>query len=114
MEPTNDQISDSKTFEFHIQNIPKYNKYFGLHNKKCDVALIDSKDDCLSMKYLSRIIKNNEYHYYLLYEVSKRFCNCCGTMDCTSSYCRGTLEEVFYYKSKYLGTDFEIVRELYK
>ena len=102
------QIHDSKTIEFRIRNIRKYNKHFGSYNRKCEVACIDS-----DRKYLSRIIKNNEYHYYLLKEYTLRICDCCGKEGCTSSYCRGSLEDTNYYRSKYIGTNFENVLKMF-
>jgi hypothetical protein len=75
-----------------------------------DVIILNSKE-----KYLSRINKKNNKHRYYLTEYYETFyCNGCGKKNCTSWYCRGGFDYIYYYKNKYVGNNIDkALLELY-
>lgn len=58
--------------------------------------------------FLSRIEKKNGKHrYYLTEEFYSFTCQGCGREGCSSQYCRGDLQDEYWYKSKYIGKCLE-------
>lgn len=102
---------DTRKIKFSYYHPPSY--YTNYHEKY--VVLYDNlthkiinKTNNKVKNMLSRIEKKNEKHrYYLTEELHIFTCNGCGRESCYSQYCRGSLENQYWYKSKYIGKCLE-------
>jgi hypothetical protein len=97
-------------FDFFHQ-CPNFTNYHHRYN----VAYNNVTNEVLGPKvnfkvtfFLSRIEKKNGKHRYYLTEETHTFtCQGCGREGCCSQYCRGGLEDEYWYKSKYIGKCLE-------
>jgi hypothetical protein len=107
---------DTRKIKFDFFSCPNFTNYDHRYKVAYNNVTNNVLDTGVNFKVtflLSRIEKKNGKHrYYLTEETHTFICQGCGRKACCSQYCRGGLEDEYYYQSKYIGKCLEYA--LYK